>query len=65
MRPEPTADSSALLVVSVVKVRVEAQHFLFPLRLREFYRKTVPFFTIRTAVPLYMQNSCNYIDVNS
>ena len=36
VRPEPTADSSAPLNVSVVEVRMEDQHFLLPLILREF-----------------------------
>jgi len=61
VRPEPTADTFALLV----EIRMEAQHFFLPLSLREFYRKAVPFFTIRTAVPLYMQNSFSHIDINS
>ena len=65
VRQEPTANNSALLVVPNVEVRLEAQHFFLPLSLRGFYRKAVPFFTIHTAISLYLQNSFSYIDVNS
>jgi hypothetical protein len=42
---------------------MEAQHFFLSPSLRGFLQESCALFTIRTAVPSYMQNSFNNIDV--
>jgi hypothetical protein len=44
VRPVPRADSFAVLVVPNVKVRMEAQHFVFSLSFHDFLQKGFTFF---------------------